>query len=156
MTDKITDTINIAVTEDRSERDSAREYFYLSDLSYKDINYSDYLLLLSILQKRCEKENKITLSNAKDGRLYNYLYSVPLKKCKYHSEVHFEKGMSYAEIPICLDLDTLREGITFNKNKFISFAGWADDNNVKIFTEAFCEWVDIVSIQKVNKSEEDT
>ena len=76
MTDKITDTINIAVTEDRSERDSAREYFYLSDLSYKDKNYSDYLLLLSILQKRCEKENKITLSNAKDGRLYNYLYSV--------------------------------------------------------------------------------
>ena len=113
-------------------------------------------VLLGILQKRCEKENKITLSNAKDGRLYNYLYSVPLKKCKYHGEVHFEEGMSYAEIPICLDLDTLREGITFNKNKFISFAGWADDNNVKIFTEAFCEWVDIVSIQKVDKSAEGT
>ena len=141
-------SINTVITKDKPERDGAREYFSLSGLSYKDINYSDYLLLLGILQKRCEKENETTLSKAKDGRLYNYLYSVPLKKCKYYGEVHFEKGMTYAEIPICLDLDTLREGITFNKNGFISFAGWADDNNVKIFTEAFCEWVDMIMINK--------
>lgn len=34
-----------------------------------------------------------------------------------------------------------REGITFNHDGFISFAGWASDTNVVPFLEAFKSWV---------------
>lgn len=37
---------------------------------------------------------------------------------------------------------TQREAISFNPNGFIGFAGWASDNNVRPFTEAFMEWCD--------------
>ena len=35
-----------------------------------------------------------------------------------------------------------REAISFNKDGFIGFAGWADDLNVKPICEAFLEWCD--------------
>ena len=37
---------------------------------------------------------------------------------------------------------TQREAISFNPNGFIGFAGWASDNNVRPFVEAFMEWCD--------------
>ena len=37
---------------------------------------------------------------------------------------------------------TQREAISFNPNGFIGFAGWASDNNVQPFLEAFMKWCD--------------
>lgn len=37
---------------------------------------------------------------------------------------------------------TDREAVTFNRDGFIGFAGWADDTNVQPILEAFCSWVD--------------
>ena len=37
---------------------------------------------------------------------------------------------------------TQREAISFNKDGFIGFAGWAGDSNVKPICEAFLEWCD--------------
>ena len=37
---------------------------------------------------------------------------------------------------------TQREAVSFNKDGFIGFAGWADDLNVKPICEAFLEWCD--------------
>lgn len=37
---------------------------------------------------------------------------------------------------------TQREAISFNRDGFIGFAGWASDNNVRPFLEAFMEWCD--------------
>ena len=35
-----------------------------------------------------------------------------------------------------------REGITFNRNGFIGFAGWASSNNVQPFIRAFVLWIE--------------
>jgi len=34
-----------------------------------------------------------------------------------------------------------RQAVTFERNGFIGFAGWADDNNVQPILSAFCDWV---------------
>jgi hypothetical protein len=34
-----------------------------------------------------------------------------------------------------------REAVTFNRDGFIGFAGWADDNNIQPILEGFIEWV---------------
>jgi hypothetical protein len=40
---------------------------------------------------------------------------------------------------------TQRECISFNKDGFIGFAGWADSRNTKPIIDAFVEWVDNLS-----------
>jgi len=38
-----------------------------------------------------------------------------------------------------------REAISFNRDGFIGFAGWADSSNVKPFISAFIKWCDKIS-----------
>jgi hypothetical protein len=38
-----------------------------------------------------------------------------------------------------------REAISFNRDGFIGFAGWADSKNVQPFLSAFVKWCDLVS-----------
>ncbi|WP_080845649.1 hypothetical protein [Cytobacillus gottheilii] len=59
------------------------------------------------------------------------------------------KGLRYAAINVSGSYFDNREGITFNENGFIGFAGWASDYNVKPFVEAFVDWMDW--FDKVNK-----
>ncbi len=47
-----------------------------------------------------------------------------------------------------------REAISFNRDGFIGFAGWADSKNVQPFLSAFCKWCDEManSKKKVKKA----
>lgn len=38
-----------------------------------------------------------------------------------------------------------RQAVTFEKDGFIGFAGWADDYNVQPILTAFCKWVAILA-----------
>ncbi|PLR99541.1 hypothetical protein [Bacillus sp. T33-2] len=69
----------------------------------------------------------------------NMSVKVPLKK---DTVVLKTKGLKYAAIKVNGSYFDGREGITFNENGFIGFAGWASDYNVKPFVNAFVKWMD--------------
>jgi len=52
------------------------------------------------------------------------------------------KGMIEAYIKVNGAYFKKRECISFNKDGFIGFAGWADSGNLSPITNAFCKWVD--------------
>lgn len=43
---------------------------------------------------------------------------------------------------------TRRECISFNKDGFIGFAGWADQRNTNPIIDAFIKWCDVLAAQK--------
>jgi hypothetical protein len=43
---------------------------------------------------------------------------------------------------------TDREAISFNRDEFIGFAGWADSTNVQPFLSAFVKWCDLMEAGK--------
>lgn len=51
-------------------------------------------------------------------------------------------GTSSCEITVGGPYFKDREAITFNRNGFIGFAGWASSNNVQPFIRAFVRWVE--------------
>ena len=55
-----------------------------------------------------------------------------------------KNGLKFAEILIKGSNFKSREGITFNEDGFIGFAGWADSENWKPFVTGFCKWVDYI------------
>lgn len=61
------------------------------------------------------------------------------------------KGLQYTEIKVDGSYFSKREGITFNPNGFIGFAGWADGYNLRPFIEAFSEWMDWLTIEQKQK-----
>jgi hypothetical protein len=63
----------------------------------------------------------------------------PLKK---DTVVLKTKGLRYAAIKVNGSYFSGREGITFNQDEFIGFAGWASGYNVKPFVDAFEKWID--------------
>ena len=48
---------------------------------------------------------------------------------------------------------TRRECISFNKDGFIGFAGWADDGNSNPIRRAFLEWCDILKQEKEGREQ---
>lgn len=52
-----------------------------------------------------------------------------------------DRGIEEAYLTVSGTWFQTREAISFNKNGFIGFAGWADDNNLKPFIVAFAKWV---------------
>lgn len=69
----------------------------------------------------------------------NMSVKTPLKK---DTVVLKTKGLKYAAITVSGSYFDKREGITFNQDGFIGFAGWASSNNVKPFVDAFEKWLD--------------
>jgi len=52
------------------------------------------------------------------------------------------RGLKYASIKVDGPYFSDREGITFNQDGFIGFAGWASGSNLKPFVIAFEKWLD--------------
>lgn len=118
----------------------ARGYFMSHGLTYDDVTKPRFNKLVEILQKhldkRNEEQNNITDMYKKD---YTYkmdrnIYNKPTKKRPYMT----------AYIHVKVDNYSVREGISFNSDGWIGFAGWASTYNTIIFTEAFKEWVNWV------------
>lgn len=118
----------------------ARSYFMGHGLTYDDVTKPRFNKLVEILQKyldkRNEEQSKIKNKNKKD-------YTYQMDKCIYNKPTVKRPYMT-AYIHVKVDNYSVREGISFNSDEFIGFAGWASTYNTVLFTDAFKEWVDWV------------
>lgn len=114
--------------------DQARSYFAEKGLTYGDVTEGDIGVLFLFLNKHLKQANKEKTTSV-DMRMSQKI------KSKYKSngtilECYFFMNSHYF---------TRREAISFNKNGFIGFAGWADSGNVSPLINAFVEWVDAIA-----------
>lgn len=115
--------------------DEARQYFADKGLTYDDITEGDILILSMMLEKEIKKSNKagetsvstITLSKKIDMKRKTNGHII----CcfLYVNSHYFER----------------REAISFNRDGFIGFAGWADQGNTNPILRAFLKWCDYLS-----------
>lgn len=112
----------------------AREYFQKKGLTYDDITEGDILVLVMLLQKELKKSNKAGETSA-DMTLSSKI-SMKMKSngsiicCYLYMNSHYF---------------TRREAISFNKDGFIGFAGWADQGNTNPLLRAFLKWCDYLA-----------
>lgn len=117
--------------------DEARAYFKDKGLTYGDITEGDILVLTMLLQKELKKSNKagetsvnITLSSKVDMKKKS---NGSIICCFLYVNAHYF---------------TRREAISFNRDGFIGFAGWADQGNVNPLLRAFTKWCDYLAEAK--------
>lgn len=113
---------------------NARDFFKHSGLSYKDIGSREIALLRKLIEVKLKDFNN-------DG------FSMKLKKGFSFS--YDENGsLSHGFFKVKGNYFDKREAISFNKDGFIGFAGWASRENASPFLDAFIEWV-----QKIKNNE---
>jgi hypothetical protein len=115
----------------------ARGHFLDCGLSYADIGIGELLLLQTFLFMELEKSSQQT-----SGMTLNY------HKTKFN--VDKEKGLIVAFFFVDGSYYKQRECISFNRDGFIGFAGWADSNNVAPIHRAFVEWCDEIKSRKLS------
>jgi hypothetical protein len=118
------------------KNNDARGHFLDCGLSYKDIGVGELLLLQTFLYMELEKSREQT-----SGMVLNY------KKTRLN--VDKETGLINAFFVVDGEYYAHRECISFNRDGFIGFAGWADSNNVAPIHRAFCDWCDEVKSRKL-------
>lgn len=104
-------------------RDQARELFKAAGLTYAVITPQHMQRLRSLINQRMVKSG-----------LMRGVY-----RCRQRAIVRILDR--YAEIRCKASYFDNREAITFNRDGFIGFAGWADDENVQPILQGFAEWV---------------
>lgn len=122
----------------------ARDYFTNKGLTYADVTKVRFNKLVEILQtyldKRNQEQNNIVDTYKKD-------YTYKMDKCIYNKPTKKRPYMT-AYIHVKVDNYSVREGISFNSDGWIGFAGWASTYNTILFTEAFKKWVNWVVKEK--------
>lgn len=113
----------------------AREYFKNKGLTYDSITEGDILTLAMMLEKEIKKSNKagetsvstITLSKkiGMEKKTNGHIMCCFL----YVNSHYFEQ----------------REAISFNRDGFIGFAGWADQGNTNPLLRGFLKWCDYLA-----------
>lgn len=121
-------------------REDAREYFKSEGLKYSDITHKDFLFLQYALADELEKYSK----EVNDPEIHG----IATMRISYEKRLYFpkfntnsKKEMTSAFIRVDSHYFEGREAISFNRDGFIGFAGWADDTNVKPFVRAFNKFV---------------
>jgi hypothetical protein len=118
--------------------DEAREYFKSKNLSYDSINEGDILVLVMLLQKEIKKSVKAGETSVSTIYL--------------SSKVDMKKKSNGSIICCYLYVNshyfTRREAISFNRDGFIGFAGWADQGNTNPLLRAFLQWCDYLAEQR--------
>lgn len=112
----------------------AREYFGKTGLTYNDIKEGDILVLVMLLQEELKKSNKAGETSA-DMTLSS---KIDMKKKSNGSIICCYMYMNSHYF-------TRREAISFNKDGFIGFAGWADQGNTNPLLRAFLKWCDYLA-----------
>lgn len=115
----------------------AREYFAGKGLTYADITDGDILALVMMLNQELKKSvmnketsmGRMTLSRKMDIKTIRG----ELIYCFLYVNSHYFNQ---------------REAISFNKDGFIGFAGWADQGNVNPILRAFLRWCDYMAESK--------
>lgn len=118
--------------------DEAREYFAEKGLTYSDITEGDILTLVLLLNREIKASVKLGETSTTTMRLSSKL---DIKKkpngsiqcCFLYMNSHYF---------------TQREAISFNRDGFIGFAGWADQGNVNPILRAFLKWCDYLAQDK--------
>lgn len=115
--------------------EEARELWKESGLDYNILTEKNLRALATMMEQRFVKARV-------DGTFDNRFYlSVTRQKGNRLYNMDSKEG-AYAEIQVDGPYFREREGITFNRDGFIGFAGWASSNNVKPILSAFQEWVE--------------
>lgn len=125
--------------------DEAREYFKNKVLSYDDITAGDICVLVMLLNKHIKaacKNHEMSVDS---------MYMSEKIKSKYKTNGKLIECYLF----INSHYFTQRECISFNKDGFIGFAGWADSSNTAPIIKSFVEWCDyledlIMSIEADN------
>lgn len=113
----------------------ARDYFARKGLTYDDITEGDILVLIMLLNKHIKKANKENETSVSTMRL--------------SEKVDIKRKSNGAIITCFIYMNshyfTRRECISFNRDGFIGFAGWADQGNTNPILRAFLEWCDYLA-----------
>lgn len=118
--------------------DEAREYFSTCGLTYDDITEGDILALVLMINSELKKSNKSgetsvnTMTLSKNIEIKKKTNGT-IRSCYLYLNSHYF---------------TRREGISFNEDGFIGFAGWADSSNLNPLKRAFLKWCDQLKMDK--------
>ena len=112
--------------------DEAREHFIECGLNYNNITEGDILTLVLMLNKELKISNEKRETSVSTIRLspkidINTNEDGSIKWCYLYMNSHYF---------------TEREAISFNRDGFIGFAGWADSSNLNPIKKAFWKWCD--------------
>jgi hypothetical protein len=116
--------------------DEAREYFKKCNLDYSILIKPNRELLRKILKE--ELENHII----DHGYVKHYIRI--RKKVKSDLRINDIPEVELYNISCRGSWFDKRQGITFERNGFIGFAGWASSKNTQPFLKAFIKWCDKV------------
>ena len=111
------------------ENDHVRSLFN-EQFTYSDVDEGDILALIFIINSKLKEHRKkvpeMMLRLSKVSHVKKNTNG-SIKECYlYCNGTYFKK----------------REAISFNRDGFIGFAGWASSGNSEPFTEAFKHWID--------------
>lgn len=118
--------------------DYCRQRFSDLGLTYGDIADGDILALVMLLNRELKRSNKSGETSVNTMRLSEKLI-IKHKSNGTISECYLFMNSHYF---------TQRECISFNKDGYIGFCGWADTGNANPVKRAFLEWCDILHNQK--------
>lgn len=121
-----------------NSRDEARKLYADANISYADITHKDFLFLQFALADELEKYSK----EVNDPKIHGIATMRISFNKKNHPKFNTYKGkLESAFIKVDSHYFEGREAISFNRDGFIGFAGWADDTNIKPFVRAFNKFV---------------
>lgn len=114
-------------------RNEVREAFN-RELTYKDVAPNDIRAL----------EGFLCIAYAHHVRNGGYLDMLPSYRKKSQPVINTATtgGIKNAFLRVDSSYWRDREAISFNRDGFIGFAGWADDGNVQPFLRAFMRWLE--------------
>jgi hypothetical protein len=116
-----------------------RDKFARLGLTYDDITEGEILALVMLLNREIRKSNRIGETSVNTTRLSRKM-AIKHKPTGQITECYLYMNSHYY---------TQRECISFSKNGFIGFAGWADDGNLNPIRRAFLEWCDKLAALKI-------
>lgn len=122
-------------------RDSARFYFENAGLDYADVTAEDINMLVELLREELETYRTTGGEHAENMAM---TVCKPLVK----DVKVLKSGLKYAYIKVDGSYFEKREGISFNRDGFIGFAGSFSDVNTTPYLTAFKRWVDAVYVAK--------
>lgn len=109
--------------------DEARQYFKDKGLTYSILNSKTIILLKKLVQKEIDKMK----SEVNDCCLVSMNRLRP---------VNSQLKNGWVELTVKGGHFDNREAITFNRDGFIGFAGWASTRNTQPFIDGFIKWCD--------------
>lgn len=118
--------------------EDCRKRFKEYGLTYDDVTDGDILMLVMLLNREIKKsvssgEMSTDTMRLSDKRIIKHKSNGTITECYLFMNSHYF---------------TRRECISFNKDGFIGFAGWADEGNLNPIRRAFLEWCDLIKKQK--------